>query len=332
MNCHVVLFTFTQALYYHLTFDVEKKVDCRFLCSKRWFKAFLQCSCLWFLIVWSQCYNLRQSSSPFHGRWCLGTLDSTDESHYISNPVNYLGCISETCANPTNDGIIYILTSQLVQDFFGLSTASQHAFLDFPSVTDQSPINIKSAGCDVKVIKEGPSSEEGAYVWSLKRAGEVFICFKKVNCELVVLQNSVDSFFSKRLELFGLGVCLCGGHGGSVMTVTMKLGRSPCVFSQFFSYPKLTELAWSRIHIADFLRLDTTRLGWPATRIPLRSHLVYFDRGRLGLQNQEELSGNRDRLEDQHLIKSCSFMSLDWWLMTYSGFDMMWYDVKWCIS
>ena len=100
MNCHVVLFTFTQALYYHLTFDVEKKVDCRFLCSKRLFKAFLQCSCLWFLIVWSQCYNLRQSSSPFHGRWCLGTLDSTDESHYISNPVNYLGCISETVRKP----------------------------------------------------------------------------------------------------------------------------------------------------------------------------------------------------------------------------------------
>ena len=258
MNCHVVLFTFTQALYYHLTFDVEKKVDCRFLCSKRWFKAFLQCSCLWFLIVWSQCYNLRQSTSPFHGRWCLGTLDSTDESHYISNPVNYLGCISETCANPTNDGIIYILIYLSTGAVFLWVIYGITPRLPRFSICDW-PINIESAGCDVKVIKEGPSSEEGAYVWSLKRAGTSSFVSKKGSL-LIERIFSKRCFLPKGLSFFGLGVCLRGGHGGSLMTVTLKLGGYPCLFSKFFAPKSYRASIISWFFFGFFVwRLDRTR-------------------------------------------------------------------------
>ena len=85
-----------------------------------------------------------------------------------------------------------------MQDFFLLNLQHHTSpLLDFP--IHHSPINMESARCDVKVIKEGPSSEEGAYVWSLiKSWGSLHLFYKKrqlrVNCASLL----TETFFSPK--------------------------------------------------------------------------------------------------------------------------------------
>lgn len=103
------------------------------------------------LLVVSDCsdsiYHLRQSSSPFHGRWCLGTLDWTDESHGSPIRLTPWDAFLKHLQNryKLRD---HLLTSQLVQDFFLLNL--QHhtlPLLDFRYITDQSIWNQPDVWC-----------------------------------------------------------------------------------------------------------------------------------------------------------------------------------------
>lgn len=123
-----------------------------------------------------------------------------------------------------------------MQDFFLLNLQHHTSpLLDFP--IHHSPTNIESARCDVKVIKEGPSSEEGAYVWSLKKSyGNLHSFQKNVNSQLVVLHflqkgKGVELFWPRCMPMWR-------PMGVPVMTFAMKFGSYPCFFSKRFSAPQ----------------------------------------------------------------------------------------------
>lgn len=109
-----MLFTFTQSLVLSPDFWCGKKVDCRmffFFSKKMMIQGHRECSCLWFLIVWPLAEAIVIS---FSWQMVLGYLGLNRWISWQSNPLDHLGCISETFTKPL----------QLMGSFTCLSTGA----------------------------------------------------------------------------------------------------------------------------------------------------------------------------------------------------------------
>lgn len=130
-----------------------------FFCQKRWwFKATGSAAACGFSLFG---HHLRQSSSPFHGRWCLGTLDYC---WWQSNPINPLGCISETFTKPLQikGSLTWLSTAA---GFLSVLNLQHHTspLLDFPYITDRSISNqpdvMSRWSRKVQAVKKEPTFE-----------------------------------------------------------------------------------------------------------------------------------------------------------------------------
>lgn len=235
-----------------VTFDVANRltVGCFFLSKKMMIQGHRECSCLWFLIV-------RIQSTTWGNRHLLFMADGAWVPW--TEPMNLMA-VQSVWPPGMHFWNIY-KTLQLMGSFTYLSTrsgflsvkstASHLAIARFSHTSLTNQYRISQMWC------QGDQGRSKQWRRSLRLKLKTswwkssFVSKKRqlpVSCASLF----IESFFSKRerVELFfGLGVCLCGGRWGVwFVTVAMKFGS----------------------------------FEMPVTRIPLRSHLVYFDHGRLG--------------------------------------------------
>ena len=103
-KCHVVLFTFTQTLYYHLWLLMWQTgwLSDVFFCQKRWwFKATGSAAACGF---WLFGFHLTPEAIVISFSWqmVLGYLGLNRWISWQSNLFDHLGCISETFTKPYN--------------------------------------------------------------------------------------------------------------------------------------------------------------------------------------------------------------------------------------